>query len=173
MRKPSEFIEESECIYWGIQVNLLSFWFQLNLFNSNKFVELKKILKWLKNSVLTRRPFTLVLVLMKPTILYNALLANECHFYKIGLIYHKNGCNRVKFVAILLLLRKCYSFFSSYNNKGDNWNLKLGQNWQFIEWNIFGWRKIFYLNISPSYWRLDWKISYSINEVKLNLSKHM
>ena len=81
LRNPSEFIEESEWIYWGIQVNLFKnlsefieksegihwgiwviCWFQLNLFNSNESIELKKILKWLKSSVLVRRPFTLVLV---------------------------------------------------------------------------------------------------------------
>ena len=43
-----------------------------------------------------------------------------CHFAKIGLIRVKNGCSRVKFVAILLPLQKCNSFFGSYKHKGDN-----------------------------------------------------
>ena len=66
LRNPSEFIEESEWIHWRILVIHWGIWVngssQLNLFNSNESVELKKILKWLKNSVLGRRPFTLVLV---------------------------------------------------------------------------------------------------------------
>ena len=49
----------------------------------------------------------------------NALWADKCHFAKIGLIRVKNGCSRVKFVAILLPLQKCNSFFGSYKHKGD------------------------------------------------------
>ena len=55
----------------------------------------------------------------------NALMADEFHFVKIGLIRVKNGCSRVKFVAILSLLQKCNSFFGSYKHKGDNWTLKV------------------------------------------------
>ena len=36
--------------------------FQLNLFNSNEMNEFKKNTKMIKNSVLARQPFTLVLV---------------------------------------------------------------------------------------------------------------
>ena len=50
----------------------------------------------------------------------NALWADKCHFAKIGLIRVKNGCSRVKFVAILSPLQKCNSFFGSYKYKGDN-----------------------------------------------------
>ena len=50
----------------------------------------------------------------------NAQWANECHFAKIGFNRVKNCCIRVKFVAILLPSQKCYSFFSSFNHKGEN-----------------------------------------------------
>ena len=73
LRNPSEFIEEFKWIHWGMRefieeskwIHLgiwVHCWFQLNLFKSNESVGLKKILKWLKNSVLARRPITLVLV---------------------------------------------------------------------------------------------------------------
>ena len=89
-----------------------------------------------------------------------ALWANECHLAKIGLIFHKNGCNRVKLVVILSPLRKCYPFFSSCNHKGDlKFKFKLGPKLTIYWMKYFGWTKIFYLNIRPSYWRLDWKIS--------------
>ena len=80
LRNPSESIEESKWIFWGIQVNLLRnegiHWgIQVNSFRnlsalliSIEFILFKwicwfkKILKWLKNLVLARRPITLVLV---------------------------------------------------------------------------------------------------------------
>ena len=78
LRSPSEFIEESKWIHWGIRVNTLrnlsefieefewihwgilgNCWFQLNLFNSNETVELKE---YYNDWLLARRPISLVLV---------------------------------------------------------------------------------------------------------------
>ena len=63
LRNQIEFIEESEWIYWGIWVNLLRN--PSEFINSNRSVEFKKkIIKWLKNSVLARWLITLVLVVL-------------------------------------------------------------------------------------------------------------
>ena len=60
----------------NLLIRVVDCWFQINLLNSNKFVE-SKILKWLKNLVLARRPITSVLV----------VLHFLCHFSHICMLF--------------------------------------------------------------------------------------
>ena len=104
LRNLSEFIEKSEGIYWGIEV--ISLRNLSELFISIEFVKFiwicwikKKSLKWFKNSVLARRPFTLSACLK---IFYQLLTLWQGFFYVTSTKIKKLNDNNIKHVSLLI-----------------------------------------------------------------------